>query len=80
MKLWNWIDSGLFIYHRHPDPSKRTSFQDLKDALFLFDSNLLVWDDEEEENCHSEAMKLGASLQAAEGLYLDLQNTYKSSI
>ena len=72
---WQWI-----IYHRHPDPSRRTSFQDLKDALFLSDSNLLAWDEEEEENCHCAAMKLGASLQAAEGLYLDLPNTYKSSI
>jgi len=72
----------LTNYHRHPNPQSHPSFQQLKDALFLPDSSSLEWGEkkEEEGNCYLEAMMLGGSLQVAEGLYLDLQNTYKPAM
>ena len=49
---------------------------DVKGELSLPDPLLLQWK-EEDASGNSEALKLGASLQSAEDLHMDLQNTYK---
>ena len=66
----------LFTLYRHPKASKRSSFVDVKGELSLPDPTLMKWR-EEEKSGNPEALRLGASLESAQDLYMDLQNTYK---
>ena len=49
---------------------------DVKGELSLPDPTLMKWR-EEETSGNPEALRLGASLESAQDLYIDLQNTYK---
>ena len=58
-------------YCRHPNSSQRPSFLDITRQLYLPDSKLLKWS-EEDKSVHPEAAQLGADLLCAEKLYKDL--------
>ena len=58
--------------------TKRPSFLDIRGELFLPDSTLLQWK-EEDKNVHAKASVIGADLISARYLYTKLQNTYKQS-
>ena len=49
---------------------------DVKGVLSLPDSTLLQWK-EEDTGGNQEALRLGASLQSAAEMHMELQNTYK---
>ena len=60
-------------------PSKRPTFQDISSQLTsLPQDDLLQWV-EEDRNMHPDADKLGADLNSAQGLYLDLQTLYQGN-
>ena len=63
---------------RHPEPSKRPSFKEVKEMLFFSASSLLQWT-REDTSSNPEVLKVGSSLQFAEYLFIDLQNTYKNA-
>ena len=57
-------------------PSERPQFMIVSCKLAQPDSVLLNWSGEE-KNSYSDADQLGASLEATQDLYKDLQDTYK---
>ena len=71
----------LPLFPRHPESSGRPSFEDL--VLSLSDgenhdeANLLKWSDEDKA-IHPQAATLGADLETAQCLYMDLQMAYIS--
>ena len=60
-------------------PSERPEFMIVSCKLTQPDSVLLNWS-EEEKDSFSDADQLGASLEASQDLYKDLQDTYKVSV
>ena len=61
---------------RHPETEMRPSFKTLSHKLSRPDFILLQWS-EEDKLVNSEADILGASLEASESLYGDLQMIYQ---
>jgi len=64
--------------NRHPKASSRPSFTEVRGELSLPDPAILQLN-EEDKTDNSDAFKLGSELEAAQDLYLDLQQTYTST-
>ena len=64
-----------FYIYRHPESKKRPSFNEIMLLLLKDDSTLLLIPDEDRLT-HSDAGQLGASLEAGDKLYTDLQSMY----
>ena len=68
------------VSHRNPEPKSRPQFQHITQLLAGNHSYLLGWSDEDREIAGEDASKLGASLEAANNLYFDLQTTYRHNV
>ena len=64
-----------YFFHRNPTHAKRPPFSQISHYLSTSTDILLQWR-EEDEAVSVGASKLGASLEEAENLYKDLQDTY----
>ena len=62
-------------HDRHPDSSSRPDFVSVVQQLSLPDTKLLKWS-EEDKATDPEAATLGAGLDKAVDLYMDLQKQY----
>jgi hypothetical protein len=65
------------VYSRNPATSARPKFLELTTQLSSPDSELLKWS-EEDESVNPEAAQLGADLQCAINLHMDLQHRYNT--
>ncbi|KAL5488568.1 hypothetical protein EMCRGX_G017527 [Ephydatia muelleri] len=69
----------LMVLCWHPEKISRPSFTRIVEVLGSPASFLLHWS-EEDARLHPQAMELGGPLVAGEGLYLDIQHRYRSSV
>ena len=67
----------IFYVFRHPEADLCPSFSKLVFNLSQPDDRLLKISAENEEEFHHEQFVLGASLEAGQSLYAELQNMYK---
>ena len=67
----------MYCFHRHPDPRSRPQFGQITKLLSGNGGHLLGWSDEDKQIGGEDATKLGAPLESAYNLYLDLQQTYQ---
>ena len=72
--------SVMYYYclFRNPDPKSRPQFGQITKLLFGSSEYLLGWSDEDKQVVGEDAMKLGAPLESASNLYIDLQQQYLS--
>ena len=67
----------LYCFYRHPDPRSRPQFGQIAKLLSGSSGYLLGWSDEDKQIAGEDATKLGAPLESAYHLYVDLQQTYQ---
>ena len=63
--------------HRKPKSSHRPTFTQLVEMLSRADFELFVWKEEDLRDTDPRVKDIGAPLEVAEKLYLDIQNMYK---
>ena len=68
-----------YVHHacRHPESIHRPTFSELQISLHQPDYMLLEWSEEDKSIYSENARTIGASYQAGESLYTDLQKTYE---
>ena len=64
---------------RNPEPRERPDFNDIMLLLLQPDKSILVIP-EKDLGTHPQAGVLGAPLEAGEGMYTDLQKSYKLNL
>jgi len=64
------------VYSRHPDPRSRPQFGQITKLLAGNDNCLLGWSDEDKQVAGEGGIKLGAPLECAKHIYIDLQSQY----
>ena len=62
--------------NRNSDARSRPQFGQITKLLFGGSEYLLGWSDEDKQSGGEDAIKLGAPLESASSLYLDLQQQY----
>ena len=62
---------------RKPKSSHRPTFTQLVEMLSRADFELFVWKEEDLRDTDPRVKDIGAPLEVAEKLYLDIQNMYK---
>ena len=65
----------VIIFFRNPETRERPDFNDIMLVLLRTDKNILVIP-EKDLATHPQAGVLGAPLEAGEGMYADLRNSY----
>ena len=65
------------VFYRNPDPRSRPQFGQITKLLSGSSEYLLGWSDEDKKAGGEDATKLGAPLESACNLYLDLQQSYQ---
>ena len=68
----NYVD---FYHSRHPETSERPAFSDVLSALLDYEARVLFIPKEALET-NPQAGVLGAPLEAGEGMYTELQDSY----
>ena len=71
---------SITAFYRNPDARSRPQFGQLTKLLFGGSEYLLGWSDEDKQSASEDAIKLGAPLESASCLYLDLQQQYLPKI
>ena len=64
------------MFNRHPDPRSRPQFGQITKLLSGDSGYFLGWSDKDKQIGSEDAAKLGAPLESAYYLYLDLQQKY----
>ena len=63
---------------RQPESIRRPTFPQLVELLSRADFELFVWEEEDLRNSDPQVKVIGAPLETAKDLYLELQRTYMS--
>ena len=61
---------------RQPESSYRPTFPQLLELLSRADFELFAWEEEDVKDCNPQVKTIGAPLEIAKNLYLELQATY----
>ena len=70
------FNSHSYIY-RQPQSSQRPTFSQLVEMLSRAEFELFMWEEEDLRDCDPQVKVIGAPLEVAQNLYLDMQNMYK---
>ena len=63
--------------YRQPQSSQRPTFSQLVEMLSRAEFELFMWEEEDLRDCDPQVKVIGAPLEVAQNLYLDMQNMYK---
>ena len=63
---------------RQPESSDRPNFRQILELLCRADFELFSWEEEDTKDCNPQVKKIGAPLEVAKNLYVDLQTIYQT--
>ena len=72
-----YVAVSCIVFYRHPNPRSRPQFGQITKLLSGNSGHLLSWSDKDKSIDGEGAAKLGAPLESAYNLHLDLQQAYQ---